>query len=71
MLDLSRFEGDSAVAELVEEIKDLRRAGARLSEVAQIVAAEHEPLHPDCVKCEQFDQVKAREALAAWRAVHE
>ena len=69
MLDLSRYEGDQSYAELVEEIKKLRAAGAKLAEAAEMIAAESEPLNPDCLKCEHIDQVKARKALEAWRQV--
>lgn len=69
MLDLSRFEGDPNYADLVDEVKKLRSAGAKLAEAAEMVAAESEPLHPDCVKCEHLDQAKARDALAKWRAL--
>jgi hypothetical protein len=71
MVDLTRYKDDSSCAELVEEIERLRVAGGQLAEVARLVAAEQEPLHPDCVKCEHFDQVKAQAALKLWRSVHE
>lgn len=69
MLDLSRFEGVSECSELVAELKRLREVGARLAEVSEMVAAESEPIDPNCVKCEHIDQKKARDALAAWRAL--
>jgi DNA-binding transcriptional MerR regulator len=69
MLDLSRFEGNMDCRELVEEIKKLRSAGKLLEEVAEMISADQEPLHPDCVKCEHLDQTKARKALQAWRAL--
>jgi DNA-binding transcriptional MerR regulator len=69
MLDLSRFEGQKQYEELVAEIKKLRDVGSRLAEVSQMVAAETEPIDPNCVKCEHLDQKKAREALDAWRAL--
>jgi len=71
MVDLTRYQNDSTCAELVKEIEQLRAAGAQLAEVARLVAAEQEPIHPDCVRCEHFDQVKAQAALKLWRSVHE
>ncbi|MFP4301976.1 MAG: hypothetical protein ACOC47_06280 [Alkalispirochaetaceae bacterium] len=67
MVDLSRYEDDQRYAELVAEIKKLRSAGAKLAEAAKMIAAESEPLNPECLKCEQIDQVKARKALEQWR----
>ena len=69
MLDLSRYEGDPKNQELVEEIKKLRAAGTKLAEAAEMIAAESEPLNPECLKCEHIDQVKARKALEQWRAL--
>jgi DNA-binding transcriptional MerR regulator len=67
MVDLSRYEDDQRYAELVAEIKKLRSAGAKLAEAAEMIAAESEPLNPECLKCEHIDQVKARKALEQWR----
>ena len=67
MLDLSKYSGKPEYAELVEEIKALRAAGSTLADVCEIVAAETEPIHPDCVKCEQVARGEAKTALTAWR----
>ena len=69
MIDLSQFEGRQELADLLAEMKQLRSVGKQLAEVASMIAAEREPLHPDCIKCEQIDQQKARAALTAWRAL--
>jgi len=68
MLDLSRYLGKPEYAELVEEIEALRSAGSSLAGVCEIVAAEAEPMNPDCVKCEHVARGQAKSALAAWRA---
>jgi DNA-binding transcriptional MerR regulator len=65
MLDLSRYEGDPKNRELLEEIKKLRSAGAKLAEAAEMIAAEYEPLNPECLKCEHIDQVTARKASSS------
>ena len=69
MLDLTKYEGKDEYAELVKELTRLREAGGKLADVASMVAAERDPLNPDCIKCEHIDQQKAREALTAWRAI--
>ncbi|MCK4516197.1 MAG: hypothetical protein KAU31_13125 [Spirochaetaceae bacterium] len=67
MLDLGRFSGKPEYAELIEEIKALRAVGSSLASVCEIVAAESEPINPDCVKCEHVARSQAKTALAAWR----
>ena len=67
MLDLGRFSGKPEYTELVEEIKALRAVGTSLAGVCEIVAAEAEPISPDCVKCEHVARGQAKTALAAWR----
>jgi len=69
MIDLTPYEGIKQYADLVDEIRKLRDAGSRLAEVAQMVAADAEPVHPDSVTCEHLDHKKAIMALAAWKAL--
>ena len=67
MLDLGKYSGKPEYAELTREIKALRAVGSSLAAVCEIVAAETEPVHPDCVKCEQVAGGQAKTALVAWR----
>lgn len=67
MLDLSRFE--STCPELVGEVKRLREVGARLIEVARMVAAESEPIDRECLQCDHIDRKKAVDAIAEWNAI--
>lgn len=67
MLDLGKYSAKSEYAELVEEVKGLRAVASSLAGVCEIVAAETEPINPDCVKCEHVAQSLAKTALTAWR----
>lgn len=67
MLDISRFEGKKECAELVGEVKRLRKICAMFADVAELVTAKAEPLNPESVKCDQICRKRAEDALNAWR----
>ena len=67
MLDLGTYAGKPEYAELVEEIKTFRAVASTLAGVCKIVAADAEPMNPDCVKCEHVARSQAKTALAVWR----
>jgi len=69
MLELGRYADKPECAELVEEIKAIRAVASSLAGVCEMVAAEAEPMNPDCIKCEHVARGQAKNALVAWRAL--
>lgn len=69
MLDLTKYEGMNECAELVREIKQLREAATQFAEVAELMMADAEPIHPGVVQCGELCRTKARDALEAYRGI--
>ncbi len=69
MIDVSVYENKPEFAPLLEEIRLLRAAGKELADVCELVSAEAEPVHPDCIPCEHMARSRAKAALKIWKNV--